>query len=106
MRQEPCVKTKLSIHPALCALMIGYASTSSATAQPSAQPGAGSPLAEPETVASLVDLLERDWSDSVQRDQQGHVVNLALPARWCNDRNLALAAQINELRELRLQGGR
>jgi hypothetical protein len=102
----PCVKTKLSIRPILWVLMIGYAGTRVCSAQASPQPGAGSPLREPETVAALVDSLARDWSGSVERDEQGHVVKLRLLPPWCNDRNIALVAQMRELRELMLQGGK
>ena len=102
----PCVKTKLSFRPALCALMIGYAGTRICSAQPSPQPGAGSPLGEPETVAALVNSLAREWSGSVERDQQGHIVKLRLLPPWSNDRSIALVAQIKELRELTLQGGK
>src|SRR5438093_8945083 len=94
------VKSARWIVPALNALMAVLAGARIASAQPNPQPGAGSRVAQPETVAELVDSLSREWSGSVERDQQGHVVKVRLSPMWCNDSNIALIAQIDQLREL------
>ena len=100
------MKSARWIVPALNALMAVLAGARIASAQPNPQPGAGSRVAQPETVAELVDSLSREWSGSVERDQQGHVVKVRLSPMWCNDSNIALIAQIDQLRELTLQAGK
>jgi len=65
----------------------------------------GTPVAEPETGANLVDSLQRQWAGSVKRDQRGRIIQVALSGRWCTDRNLGIVAQFKELRELTLKGG-
>jgi len=42
--------------------------------------------------------------DAVACDQSGRVIKVSLPTKWCNDANLALVAQLPDLRELILQG--
>src|SRR4051812_12055829 len=90
---------------ALCLLMIARTAISIGSAQP-VQSGAASPTVAPATVTALVDALEHNWSGSVKRDPEGHVIALSVGPQWCNDQNLALLRELHALRQLSLRGGR
>lgn len=74
-------------------------------AQLASEVGPSAPLPEPQTVAGLVQQLRDEWRGAVEQDQGGRTVKLWLGQKWCTDRNIALVAQIKDLRELRLQSG-
>jgi hypothetical protein len=99
------MNTKLRARPALWVLAGAYMAISTGSAQP-LRSTQDLPATVPVTAPALVNALENNWSDSVQRDSQGHVVTLIVGAKWCNDQNLALVAELHELRQLSLQGRR
>jgi hypothetical protein len=68
-------------------------------------PSIGGAADEGSEPTALVDAVERENPDCVERNADGLVVSLLLRHERCNPTNLASVASIRGLRELRLQGG-
>jgi len=100
------MKTELRVRIALCAFIATIALVWTSSAQPGPQPGPGSPGVEPQAATEKADSREREAPIWIERDPQGHIAKLRLVGLSCNDKNLALAAQIKGLRELGLKAGK
>ena len=98
------MNTALNFYRALASLVVGLLSAWVGTAESVAQ-GSNPPVyTQPQNVGDLLAAIKNSGHDAVACDQSGRVIKVSLPSKWCNDSNLALVAQLPDLRELVLQG--